>query len=102
MIFTCALAASATIAASWVKRPQRVVGFGILPPMSEPGTIELARGLRTDDLHWQQRRNSGAAQIARWWKWVTAQDWYRARVICCLINKDFSAVRERRCFRTRD
>ena len=49
LILTSALATSATLAASWTTRPERVVGFGVLPPVPEIGVIELANALQTSE-----------------------------------------------------
>jgi 3-hydroxybutyryl-CoA dehydrogenase len=47
-IATLALAASTTEIASWSSAPERICGFGYLPPLSDTSIIEVAPGLRTD------------------------------------------------------
>lgn len=94
LILTSALATSATQAASWVARPERVVGFGVLPPVPDAGLIELARAMQTDeesliraDLFWH-----GLGQET-----VVVGDGpglVRARTVCCLINEAATALME--------
>lgn len=94
LIMTSALATSATQAASWVARPERVVGFGVLPPLPDKGIVELARAMQTDeealvraDLFWQ-----GLGQET-----IVVGDGpglIRARTVCCLINEAVTALME--------
>ena len=35
------------LAASWLPQPERVVGFGLVPPLPAGGMVELASGLQT-------------------------------------------------------
>jgi 3-hydroxybutyryl-CoA dehydrogenase len=46
-LLTNALCASPSEVASWCANPRRVVGFGLLPPMKIPATIEFAPALQT-------------------------------------------------------
>lgn len=48
-IVVCCHAGSATAAAAAAAHPERVVGFGLLPPCSDRATVELARALQTSD-----------------------------------------------------
>ena len=47
-VLTNALCASATEVASWCENPRRVIGFGLLPPLTTPGKIEFAPALQAD------------------------------------------------------
>ena len=49
LLLVSALTASTTEIASWTRAPQRVVGYGILPPLAETGMVELAAGLNTGE-----------------------------------------------------
>ncbi|MBT9281864.1 MAG: 3-hydroxybutyryl-CoA dehydrogenase [Hydrogenibacillus schlegelii] len=49
-ILTTTHAVSATEVASWTKHPERIVGFGTLPPFQADHVIEVAPGLRTDEV----------------------------------------------------
>jgi 3-hydroxybutyryl-CoA dehydrogenase len=87
LILTSALATSATQAASWVARPERVVGFGVLPPMPDAGLVELAAALQTAeaalgqaDLFW---RGLGQEPVVV----ADGPGLVRARTVCCLINE---------------
>ncbi|NJN55034.1 MAG: hypothetical protein HC804_09930, partial [Anaerolineae bacterium] len=44
LLLTSALATSTTQAAAWVPGPERVVGFGVLPPLKAEGMVEIAAG----------------------------------------------------------
>lgn len=94
LLLTSVLPVSTTQAAAWVPFPDRVIGFAVLPPLAEQGTVELARGL-----------NSSAAALARahaFWQSLGYQcevvgdgpGLVRARVVCCIINEACSAVLE--------
>jgi 3-hydroxybutyryl-CoA dehydrogenase len=47
-ILTHALCASATEVASWCELSERVVGYGLLPPIRVPGLVEFAPSLQAD------------------------------------------------------
>jgi 3-hydroxybutyryl-CoA dehydrogenase len=87
LILTSALATSATLAASWVERPERVVGFGVLPPVPDEGVIELAAALQTSE--------AALAQAELFWRGLGQETivvadgpgLVRARTVCCLINE---------------
>ncbi len=94
LIFACALNVSATVAASWIQNPARVVGFGVLPPIPEHGTIELARALQTSDASWERAQNFWNALGQNIGAVADGAGLVRARVVCCLINEAFSALQE--------
>jgi 3-hydroxybutyryl-CoA dehydrogenase len=87
LILTSALATSATLAASWVDNPERVVGFGVLPPVPDEGIIELAGALQTSE--------AALAQAELFWRGLGQETivvadgpgLVRARTVCCLINE---------------
>jgi 3-hydroxybutyryl-CoA dehydrogenase len=95
LLLTSALATSTTQAASWVPKPGRVVGFGIVPPLrKEGGMIELAAGLQTADSSLAQ-----AQKFIEGLGYETAvvgdgPGLVRARTVCCLINEAASALLE--------
>ena len=102
LVLTSALPTSTTQAAAWMANPQRVVGFGLLPPIepggetagSTAGIIELTAGLQTAE-HALQRAQT-------FWEGLDFQPvlvadgpgLVRARVVCCLINEAVSALME--------
>lgn len=94
LILTSALAVSTTQAASWVPRPERVVGFGLVPPIGETGLVEIAPGLRTAEqavkqaAEFWQSLNYEAIQVA------DGPGLVRGRIICCLVNEAVSALME--------
>ncbi len=94
LIMTSVLATSATQAASWVARPERVVGFGVLPPLPDKGVVELARAMQTDE--------QSLVQAELFWRGLGQQTvivgdgpgLIRARTVCCLINEAVTALME--------
>jgi 3-hydroxybutyryl-CoA dehydrogenase len=94
LLLTSALPVSTTHAAAWVPNPERVAGFGLVPPLREGGMVELAAGLRTGP--------ACLLQAADFWHTlgfepVVVADGpglVRARIICCLINEAVSALME--------
>lgn len=56
VLITSALSTSTTQVATWLRRPESVVGFGALPPLAQGSVVELAGGLRTDATALEQAR----------------------------------------------
>ena len=94
LILTSALATSVTLAASWVVHPERVVGFGVMPPVPDEGIVELAGGMQTAE--------SALAQAELFWRGLGQETivvadgpgLVRARTVCCLINEASSLLME--------
>lgn len=94
LFLTSALNLSVTEAAAWLPHPQRVVGFGVLPPLGPAGMVELARGILTGE--------TAVTQAESFWQtlnqkpvWVKdSAGLVRARTVCCLINEAVSALQE--------
>lgn len=94
LILTSALPTSVTVAASWVAHPERVVGFGVLPPVPDEGIIELAVAMQTAE--------SALAQAELFWRGLGQETLLvadgpglvRARTVCCLINEAASLLME--------
>lgn len=86
-LLVSALAASATEIASWTEYPNRVVGYGLLPPIPATGMVEFAPALQTDP--------ESAARARRFWEEMgfevvpvpDTSGLVRARVVCALINE---------------
>jgi 3-hydroxybutyryl-CoA dehydrogenase len=95
LLLSSALATSTTQAAAWVPKPDRVVGFGIVPPLrKDGGMIELARGLQTAESSLEK-----AQKFVEELGYETAvvadgPGLVRARTVCCLINEAASALFE--------
>jgi 3-hydroxybutyryl-CoA dehydrogenase len=87
LILTSCLATSATQAASWASRPERVVGFAVLPPVPDEGIVELASAMQTAE--------SALVQADLFWRGLGQETVVvgdgpgsvRARTLCCLINE---------------
>lgn len=94
LVLTSALATSATRAASWLPNPDRVVGFGILPPIPDRGIIELAPAIQTAE--------SALIQAELFWhglgqETIVVNDGpglVRARAVCCLMNEAINLLLE--------
>jgi 3-hydroxybutyryl-CoA dehydrogenase len=94
LVLTSAFATRATGAAAWMTAPERVVGFGLVPPVAGEGLVEVAPAMQTAP------ENVERAQV--FWRGmgqepVVVRDGpglVRARVICCLINEAASALLE--------
>jgi 3-hydroxybutyryl-CoA dehydrogenase len=71
-----------------------VVGFGVLPPIPENGTIELARGLQTDDAAWEHAAGFWNALKQNIVTVADSAGLVRARIVCGIINEAFSALQE--------
>lgn len=86
-LLVSALAASATEIASWAEYPNRVVGYGLLPPVATAGLVEFAPALQTDF--------ESATQARRFWEELGFEavrvpdtaGLVRARIVCSLINE---------------
>ncbi|HML24455.1 MAG TPA: 3-hydroxyacyl-CoA dehydrogenase family protein [Aggregatilinea sp.] len=82
-----ALAASATEIASWAEYPNRVVGYGLLPPVVTAGLVEFAPALQTDF--------DSATRARRFWEELGFEvvrvpdtlGLVRARIVCNLVNE---------------
>lgn len=94
LVLTSALNVSATQAAAWMTHPQRVVGFGVLPPLAAGGMVELASALQSDP--------AALTQAITFWQGVGLETavvadgpgLVRARTVCCIINEAVSALME--------
>ena len=92
LLLTSALSASTTQAASWFSDPQRVVGFGVLPPLTADGVVELARGIHTSD--------AALEKAQAFWQSIGQEPvlvgdgagLVRARMVCCIINEAITAL----------
>lgn len=94
LLLTSALATSTTQAAAWVPRPERVVGFGVVPPLQRQGVVELAAGLQTSEVSLQQAMAFARKLHQEPVLVADGPGLVRARVICCLINEATSALME--------
>jgi 3-hydroxybutyryl-CoA dehydrogenase len=91
-LYVSALACGVTEAASWSSRPERVVGWGALPPLRAGGTIELAVGL--------QAGPEAPAAAQAFWQGLSLQctqvgdgaGLVRARIVCALVNEAATAL----------
>lgn len=94
LVLSSALSTSTTQAAAWMANPERVVGFGLVPPLREDGMVELAAGLQTSD--------EAHERAAAFWQglgyepvWVAdGPGLVRARIVSCLINEAATALME--------
>ncbi len=89
-----ALAASTTEIASWTDHPERVVGYGLLPPITITGQVEFAAALQTDF--------EMATRARRFWEEVgfgvvrvpDCAGLVRPRIVCSIINEAIRTMGE--------
>jgi 3-hydroxybutyryl-CoA dehydrogenase len=89
-----ALACSATEAASWSARPERVTGWGAIPPLEAGGLVEVASALQSGP--------EALAEAEAFWsglglKPVRVADGpglVRARIVCAVVNEAAGALAE--------
>ncbi len=93
-IYVCALAASATEAASWLPEPDRAVGWGALPPLAAGGLMEVTAPM-------QAPPESVLAAEAFWTglglechRVADGTGLVRARIVCALVNEAATALSE--------
>jgi 3-hydroxybutyryl-CoA dehydrogenase len=87
LLLSSALNTSTTQAAAWAGQSERVVGFGVLPPLPDAGLVEVAAGLQTSE--------AALARAEAFWRELGQEPvrvadgpgLVRARVVCCLINE---------------
>lgn len=94
LLLSLANCSSVTQAASWVDRAQSVTGFGLVPPLSAPGAVEVAAGLQSSA---QALERAGAFWRSLGFEPIQVADGpglVRMRTICCLINEAASALME--------
>jgi 3-hydroxybutyryl-CoA dehydrogenase len=87
LMLVSALATSATEIASWAETPNRVVGYGLLPPITINGMVEFATPLQADfEMTTRARRfwEELGFDIARV---PDTAGLVRARVVCSIINE---------------
>lgn len=94
LVLTSALATSATQAAAWISSPERVVGFGVVPPLAHTGIIELAAARQTAPEVVQWATNFWQALGFEVVQVGDAPGLVRMRTIACLVNEAASAVLE--------
>lgn len=86
LMLVSALASSATECASWTEHAERVVGYGLLPPIMSTGLVEFAPALQSEF--------EVVARARRFWEElgfgvVRVPDYaglVRPRMVCTLIN----------------
>ena len=94
LLLTSALNASTTQTAAWSHNVNRVVGFGLFPPIAADGLVEMAAGLRTPP--------EAIARATAFWQGIGLEPLQvadgpglvRGRIVCCLINEATSALME--------
>jgi 3-hydroxybutyryl-CoA dehydrogenase len=94
-LLTCFHARCATLLAAGSRHPERVVGFGLLPPLEGRNLVECARGLRTDEAFVGPVEEIwGVAGLQATWVGDAAGG-VLPRIVACLANEALFAVIER-------
>jgi 3-hydroxybutyryl-CoA dehydrogenase len=94
MVLTSALTTSATQAAAWINSPERVTGFGLVPPLKSGNTVEVSYPLQASE-----KKSKSALDF---WRSINLQPvivadsagLVRPRIVCCLINEAITALME--------
>jgi 3-hydroxybutyryl-CoA dehydrogenase len=94
MVLTSALAASATQAAAWIQSPERVTGFGLIPPLKGGDTVEVSYPFQASE--------KKSKRVLDFWRSINFQPvivadsagLVRPRIVCCLINEAITALME--------
>jgi 3-hydroxybutyryl-CoA dehydrogenase len=93
-ILSLAVSVATTEIASWCQEPERVCGFGYVPPLDQTGVVEVAPGLRTGEA---ARQAAGDLVRALGKESVTVGDstgLVGARILTLLINEAAWALME--------
>jgi 3-hydroxybutyryl-CoA dehydrogenase len=96
ILLVSALAASTTEIASWIEHPNRVVGYGLLPPIAITGLVEFAPALQTDfevaarARHFWEELGFGVVRVPDYAGLV------RPRMVCSMVNQAVHAMIENR------
>lgn len=94
LVLSSTMVCSATETASWISQPLRLVGFGLVPPLSTPGTVELAPALQTQGQSMEEAKTFWQGLEMKPVVVADGPGLVRARTICCLINEATSALFE--------
>lgn len=93
-VLSSTMVCSATETASWIASPERLVGFGLLPPLSTPGVVELAAALQTREAAMEKAKSFWQSLEMKPVVVADGPGLVRARTVCCLINEAASALFE--------
>lgn len=89
------LSASATEVASWCEVPERVVGFGLLPPVQVPALVEFAPSIQADFMSVTLAKDFLEKLGLEVVRVSDAPGLVRARVVFSLINEAVLALDEK-------
>lgn len=94
LVLSSALPTSTTEIASWVSKQDRVVGFGLIPPIESGGVVEVARAIQTSDKYMEKANQFWATLGLEIIEVKDGPGLVRARTLCCLINEAISTLME--------
>jgi 3-hydroxybutyryl-CoA dehydrogenase len=89
-----ALACSATEAASWSAQPERMVGWGALPPLAAGGLVEVAPALQTAPAAVDAAETFWRGLGLDCTRVADGPGLVRARIVCGLVNEAATALAE--------
>jgi 3-hydroxybutyryl-CoA dehydrogenase len=92
LVLVSALTCSTTQAASWIPHPERVIGFGVLPPSNS--MVELAMGLNSAETNFNRAKSFWQSLDITPVVVKDSAGLVRARVVCCIINEAVTALQE--------
>lgn len=94
VIITSCLGGSTTLMASWMRRPERLVGFATFSPLADRRIIEIAAGLRTSDSALQQAQDHFTSLGKETVKVKDAAGLTFPRILSLIINEAARSLEE--------
>jgi 3-hydroxybutyryl-CoA dehydrogenase len=94
LILTSAFPTSTTQAASWITKSDRVIGFGLMPPIAQNNLVEMAAAIQSSRDALEEARKFWSTLGMEPIEVSDGPGLVRARIVCCLINEAVSALSE--------
>jgi len=91
VVYVSALACSTTEAASWATHPERVTGWGALPPLEKGGMVEIAAALQTAPEALNTAKDFWTGLGLQTATVADGPGLVRARILCALVNEAATA-----------
>jgi 3-hydroxybutyryl-CoA dehydrogenase len=93
-LITCSLCFPVTEIASWTERPEKVVGFGYVSPLTEAKLVEIAAGLRSEaetieDASWFFQAVGKETELVS-----DSAGLVLPRILCLIINEAITVLSE--------
>ncbi|MBL0389270.1 3-hydroxybutyryl-CoA dehydrogenase [Tumebacillus sp. ITR2] len=95
-LFVSAMSLSATEIASWCQHPERLIGFGFVPPLSGVQCLEMTVGLQADSPAFAEKAVEAVlAELGRDVEWVKdSAGLVMPRLVAVIVNEAVTALVE--------